>query len=101
MGIEIELVSLFALCAVSSSVFDKFEAETPVARKLLRWLIAAALTLGPYPFVGHWSLVPLAAFAVLGLSAHVIWCLRNKIHPLTATPRRRYYQLRGWTWPED
>ena len=35
-----------------------------------------------------------------GLTFHFVWCQRNGIHPLRATPRRRYYQLRGWTWPE-
>ena len=99
MGIEIELAALFVLSVVASSVFDKFEVETPAIRKLLRWLLAAAITLGSYPFIGHLSLALLGGFAAIGGVAHWTWCWMNNIHPLTAQPRRRYYELRGWHWP--
>lgn len=44
-------------------------------------------------------LVP-AALGLLGLSLHFWWCSRNGIHPFRALPRRRYYELRGWQWPD-
>lgn len=100
-GIEAEFAALFALAAVGSSFFDRFEVETPAARKLLRWLLAAALTLGSYAFIGHWALAVLAGLAALGTAVHFIWCFANGIHPLRAEPRRRYYALRRWTWPEE
>lgn len=101
MGLEIELAVLFVVCAVSASFFDKFEVETAAWRKLVRWLFAAALTLGAAPFIGHWALALLLGFAVLGATVHFAWCKRNRIDPFSATPRRRYYELRGWAWPEE
>lgn len=101
MDLEIELAALFLLCAVSTSVFDKFEVETPAWRKALRWLFAGALTIGMTPVIGHWALAVLFGFAVLGAAVHFIWCARNGIHPFSAAPRRRYYELRGWPWPSE
>jgi len=37
---------------------------------------------------------------VAGAAFHMVWCRRNGIHPWNATPRRRYYELRGWVWRE-
>jgi hypothetical protein len=42
-------------------------------------------------------LVPVFFFG-LGIAFHCWWCIKNDIHPLRATPRRRYYELRGWDW---
>ena len=51
--------------------------------------------------VSHWALARLAALALLGTIVHVIWCRTNGIHPLSAEPRRQYYELRGWKWPDS
>ncbi len=99
-GVELEWAALFVVAALGASLFDRFEIETPAWKKLLRWALAAGVTIGAYQFVGRWALAVLAAFAILGWSVHFIWCARNRIHPLTAEPRRRYYELRGWRWPE-
>ncbi len=99
IGVELELGILFALAAVAGSVFDKFEVETPTWRKLLRWIFAAALTFGAFYWIGHWALALLAGFASIGGFIHVWWCAKNRIHALTAQPRRKYYELRGWQWP--
>lgn len=99
LGVELELGILFALAAVAGSIFDKFEVETAGWRKLLRWAFAAALTLGSFHWIGHWSLALLGGFAALGAFAHAWWCAKNGIHALTAQPRRKYYELRGWQWP--
>jgi len=39
---------------------------------------------------------------VMGVGAivHVTWCRKHQIHSVHATPRRKYYKLRGWPWPE-
>jgi hypothetical protein len=59
MDLEIELAALLFLCAWSTSIFDKFEVETAAWRKLLRWMLAAVLTPGTAPFIGHWALAVL------------------------------------------
>ena len=77
-----------------------FEVETPRWRKLLKWLIVVAGTVGLYSLVEHVALVFPIGLAVLGSVVHLMWCRKQGIHPLYATPRRKYYELRGWAWPE-
>lgn len=96
MGIELELGVLLALHILGSQLFARFEIETPAWRKILKWTLLVALTLGLYAAVGHWALVLPIAGALAGLTFHLVWCRRNGIHPLKATPRDRYYELRGW-----
>lgn len=99
VGIEAELGALFAIAVLGTSFFARFEVETPPLRKVAKWAVVAALTLGTYAFAGHWALALLGALTALGLGVHFIWCRRNGIDPLTAEPLRRYYELRGWTLP--
>ena len=99
MGIELELFVLLAIQTLGMSVFAVFEIETAIWRKLLKWTVLIGVTLGLYSFIGHWSLVvPLLGVAA-GAAVHVIFCRKHGIHPIRATPRRKYYGLRGWEWP--
>jgi hypothetical protein len=100
MGIELELALLLVLQVVGTETFAPFEIETPAWRKILKWLIVAGITLGLYTFIGHWAAAVPVSLGLLGLTFHFIWCKKNGIHPLRATPRRRYYELRGWPWRE-
>ena len=97
---ELELAVLLGVAILGSSTFAVFEVETPPWRKILKWVTISGLTLALYQWVGHWSLLVPAVGAVAGTTFHFIWCKRNGIDPLHATPRRRYYELRGWSWPE-
>lgn len=97
-GVAVELAVLLSLQTLGTSVFAVFEAETPPWRKLLKWTSLIGVTLGLYSQFGHWSLFfPVAVFSI-GLSVHFAYCRRHGIDPLRATPRRRYYELRGWEW---
>jgi hypothetical protein len=100
MGIEIELLVLLMVQLLGTQIFGKFEIETPAWRKIVKWAFIAALTLGLYPAIGHWSLIAPFSLVAAGLIFHFIWCRKHGIHPINATPRKRYYELRGWTWPE-
>lgn len=97
---ELELAVLLTLCIVGPATFAVFEVETPAWRKMLKWGLVCALTLLLAQRVGHWALLLPGVLAAAGLTVHMIWCRRNGIHPLRATPRRRYYALRGWPWVE-
>lgn len=72
--------------------------ETAPWRKLTKWLVITGGTVGLYALLGHWALAFPTALAVLGGTVHFVWCRRNGIHPFRATPRRKYYELRGWAW---
>ena len=100
MGIELELGLLLLLTTLGTSFFAVFEVETPGWRKLTKWWVVYGLTLGLYLVAGHWSLLFPAAAGSMGVAFHTVWCRRHSIHPLHATPRRQYYDLRGWKWPE-
>ena len=100
MGIELELFVLLVFAVLGAEIFAPFEVETPVVKKLLKWTIVVTGTLGLYGVVGHWALLFAVVPATLGLTVHFVWCGRNGIHPFRATPRRRYYELRGWEWPD-
>ena len=99
MGIELELTTLLALAIIGQSTFARFEIETPAIRKIIKWFTMAAVTLGLYPLIGHWTLLVPATLGAAGTTFHFVWCRRNGIDPIRATPARRYYELRGWTWP--
>ncbi len=100
MGVELELAVVLLIVILGSSIFAVFEVETPWWRKLLKLLIVAGGTVGLYYGVGHWALALPLGLAALGGAFHFVWCRRHGIHPLNATPREKYYDLRGWTWPQ-
>ena len=101
MGIELELFVLLVLFILGSSIFAVFEVETPAWRKVLKWLIVCGATVGLYQAVGHSALALPIGVGALGTVFHFWWCRKHNIDPIRATPRRKYYQLRGWDWPED
>lgn len=98
MGVTLELGVLLAFAIAGPAVFAAFELETPWWRKILKWTLVCVITLGAYRFMGHWALAIPISLGAAGTTFHVIWCRRNHINPLTAMPRRRYYELRGWRW---
>ena len=100
MGIELELSVLLALAVLGPAIFAVFEVETPAWRKILKWGFVIALTLGVYAIAGHWALLVPLVGAGAGLTVHYVWCRRHGIDPLRAVPRRRYYELRGWSWQD-
>jgi hypothetical protein len=101
MGIELELFMLLVLQLLGTEIFGEFERGTPAGRKVLKWAIVHGLTIGLYFVIGHWALLIAPTLAALGLTVHFAWCGKNGIDPLRATPRRKYYELRGWPWPEE
>jgi hypothetical protein len=100
MGFEVELGVLLAIAVVGTAVFAVFEAETPAWRKILKWSVVTGVTWIVYRSAGHLALAVPLGLGLVGLALHFWWCSRNGIHPIHALPRRRYYELRGWAWPE-
>ena len=100
MDVKVELLTLLILQLLGSSVFARFEVETPAVRKIFKWLFMDAATIGLYYIIGHWSLLLPGVMLVIGTTFHFIWCKRNGIDSLRATPKRKYYELRKWKWEE-
>ena len=100
MGIELELSILLVVQLFGTSFFARFEVETPAWRKIVKWLVMDAVTIGLYYLIGHWSLLLPLLMLTIGTTFHFIWCKKNGIDPLKATPKRKYYELRKWKWEE-
>ncbi|MCE9643066.1 MAG: hypothetical protein K8Q97_01930 [Candidatus Andersenbacteria bacterium] len=100
MGIELELGFLLVLQLLASQFFARFEIETSVVRKVLKWLTLDSVTIGLFYLVGHFALVFPLFIGVLGTTVHITICRKNGIDPFKATPRKKYYELRGWKWEE-
>ena len=100
MGIELRSSVLLFRMTVGMGVFGRVEVGRPAWKGLLKWAIFIFGTVGLYQLVGHWSLLFPAAGFVVGGIVHTVWCRKHSIHPIYASPRRRYYELRGWAWPE-
>ena len=60
----------------------------------------AIVTLALSRFIGHWAIAFPITLGVAGATFHIWWCRKHGIDPIRATPRRRYYELRGWSWPD-
>ncbi len=98
---EAELLTLLIIHVLGVSVFGKFESETAWWKLTLKWVIILALTYTVYSFYGHVGAFSLFAFMLaVSLSVHFIWCKRKGVHPIKATPKRKYYELRNWKWTE-
>lgn len=94
------LAVLLVLVITGTSTFAVFEVETAPWRKATKWGLVVVLTVLGQRAFGSIALVLPVVLGLAGLAFHFTWCRRNGIHPLKATPRRRYYALRGWQFPD-
>ncbi|MFQ5946783.1 MAG: hypothetical protein ACE5NC_11130 [Anaerolineae bacterium] len=85
---------------LGTSIFGRFEVETPWWRLTLKWGIVILITYLVYRWIGHWAMLVVVVLALAGTIVHFTWCRKNGIDPWRATPRRKYYELRGWAWLE-
>ena len=96
---ELELITLLIIQTIFISAFARFEIETSLIRRLVKWFIIDGITIGLYFLIGHWAVI----FPILGLVPgtiyHFNWCKKNGINPIKATPIKKYYDLRGWKYP--
>jgi hypothetical protein len=101
MDMSYELLALFIFHTLGVSVFGKFQAETAWWKLTLKWMVILMLIYSLHFFFGHTvSLLVIPLLAIVGVAGHFWWCIKNGIHPLKATPRKRYYELQGWKWME-
>jgi len=99
-GVAVELSVLLAVQTLGTGMFARFEGETPAWKKILKWTTLILVTVGLSTVVGHWALLFPGALLIVGAFFHISWCRKHGIDPIRATPRRRYYELRGWQWTE-
>jgi len=100
MGIELELAILLIIQLLGTSFFARFEVETPASKKIVKWLLIHGITIGLFFLVRHYALIFPLFMILLGTTFHIRICRKNGIDPIKATPRKKYYELRGWKWEE-
>jgi hypothetical protein len=100
MGIELELGALLLSQLIGTSIFGIFEMETPAWKKILKWLLIDVITLALFFEFNHWALLFPFVIIIIGTSVHFFLSITHGIHPFNATPRKKYYEFRGWKWVE-
>lgn len=86
---------------IGVAFFGKFEADSPWWRALIKWSIILGIIYGiDAAFGNEIATYVLVALFVVSLIVHFAWCYAHGIHPIHATPRKKYFELRGWTWKE-
>jgi len=98
---EKELLAILALNVFGFAFFGKFESETPWWRPIIKWSFLVSIVWTVAYYFGHTvALFFILGMTILSLVVHFAWCYKKGIHPVNATPRRKYFELRGWTWRE-
>jgi len=96
---------------IDSAEYVEFEARTPgdVTDGLLEQLRSEGVVIYAEAPEAGWEtflltalpwLLFIAFWGVVGGTVHVLYCRKHGIHPVHATPRRKYYELRNWAWQE-
>jgi len=99
MGIELELAVLLVIRTLGNFIFGRFEFEAPLREKLIKWIIVDGGTVALYYVIGHWALAFRLGLFIAATTAHFIACRREGFDPVYATPRKKYYDFKGWDWP--
>ena len=86
----LELKIAAAIVLAGPVVFWRFEEQTPLAKRVVKWGGYLGVTPILFGSVGQpWSLVWAVGLPAVGLSYHVWWFRKHGIDPITAYPRRQ------------
>ena len=95
MWYEVAIISL--IFAIGNIFFGHFEEKTPKWRRLLKIVVVIAVSV----LISYWAgrvgfYIFLAVMVIAFLIVHLWWLPKKGIHPFTAEPKDKYYELRGW-----
>ena len=98
MLLALTLMAVFL--TLGNIVFWRFDPRQPWWRRLLKVVVALAVTALLSHYFG-WTgvLMWFGALLVPLVYIHAIWLPRHGINGWTAEPREKYHQLRGWPPP--
>jgi hypothetical protein len=86
-----------ALHALGLVVFGRFVAYDPTPKRVAKVAVFLGLTALVTATLGEtWGLVWVVGMMSLGTILHIWWCRKHGINALTAEPRAKYWELRGW-----
>jgi hypothetical protein len=90
-----------AFLALGNIVFWRFDPRQPLWRRLLKAVVALAVTAAVLHYFG-WTGILIWFVILLGplIYIHAIWLPRHGVNGWTAKPREKYHQLCGWPPPD-
>ncbi len=96
-----EIAIINTIFAIGNIYFGHFEEHTPKLRRLAKILLVSSLAVGVSALAGRTGFYVLLGFFAASFAIVHGWYLPKKgIHPITGEPKERYYQLRGWKFPQ-
>ncbi len=97
-----ETTIITSIFAVGNVFFGHFEEGLPKWRRVAKMVFVTAFAIAITALTGRTGFyVALGCMAGLFVFVHFWWLPKHGIHPLTAEPKERYYQFRGWKLPEQ
>lgn len=83
--------------AIGNILFGHFEERTPKWRRVTKvFLVLGFVAALSAKFGPAWGLFPVALMLVAFGIVHLWWLPRHGINGLTAEPKEKYYEFRGW-----
>ena len=93
-----EIAIVCGLTAFGSIFFGHFEEHTPKIRRVLKIVVFIVIVVLLSRYAGRaWAFGFLGAMLLAVLYIHAIWLPGKGINGLTGEPKRKYYELKGWT----
>ena len=97
----LDVLTVAVLLAVGNVAFRRFDPRMPLWRRLLKIVIALAITAAISYYFGRTGVIIALVIAMLPvICIHGIWLPRHGVNGWTGEPREKYYALRGWPPPE-
>jgi len=94
------LLTLLIVQLLGTTIFGRFETETPILKRLLKWAFIDAVSIKLYFWIGEYAILFPLSMVLIGTVVHFCICNKYGFHPLKATPRKKYYAFRNWKWEE-
>lgn len=92
-----ELAVMFGLVCIGNIVLAPFASDVPKWRRVAKMFIGGGVAALVSATAGReWFFAVLGATTVFFVIIHAWWLPRNGVNGLTAEPRERYRELRGW-----
>ena len=100
MLLDVSIMAAFL--ALGNWAFWHLDPRQPLWRRLLKVIVALAITAFVSRYFGRIGVVVWFALLALPLIyVHAIWLPRHGVNGWTGEPRAKYYELRGWPPPND
>ena len=96
MLLDVGAMAIFL--ALGNIAFRHFDPFQPLWRRLLKVVVALAITAGVSYYFGRIGVIIVFAAVLIPLIyVHGIWLPLNGVNGWTGEPKEKYYALRGWT----